>query len=777
MPRLSPLRFAGLTTEASFKMGLVLTSALLIAALAWMTWHDFDDARHDAEARAAVAATVVKGHAARSISAIDGVLASVVELVGRDGDRLDALRFEAQEQRLHHIAARLPETGEVFVYDRAGDRVATTTADPVSATNVSDREWFKLFKAGHGEVEVGRAIKSRFGDRLCFPVVRAIRGTDGSFNGAVQVNIDVSYVAQFFRDLELGPGAHFRLHRASDGVVIARYPMTEALLNETVASRPFFSALEKAPQWTGWEQRNAEMRLVSAQLMENAPIIASVSLPKGEVYAGAWSRLPGRALVASTIWVALFALTAVAVRQVRQEAGFRDRLSASEARFREMANHAPVMVWVTEPGGSCGFLSRSWYEFTGQSAETGLGLGWVDNIHPHDRAMLEERRQARLERRDTYQVEYRLRRHDGVYRWVIDAAAPRFDGDGTFLGYMGSVIDMSERKEAELELAERRAQLALAAKAAQVGGYILDVAQNRIQVSEGYADIYQLPADATDISVDAWRATVHPEDLEELDARRTQSFAERQRERISEYRILRRDGEVRWIEARSLVTYDSAGQPQRMVGVNFDMTSHKRAEERQSALIAELNHRVKNVLAKVVAIAARTRQSTPSPDEFGAAFEGRIRSLANAHALLSRNLWQGVSLAEIVHQELAPYTTRGGSLIEGPEVSLAPEAGQVLMTVLHELATNAAKHGALSVPEGRVSVQWDLAGDPVRLVLHWREHNGPHVTAPTRVGFGARTIQSAISHQLDGRVDLAFMAGGISCTIELPVDRLSQGSS
>jgi two-component sensor histidine kinase len=159
------------------------------------------------------------------------------------------------------------------------------------------------------------------------------------------------------------------------------------------------------------------------------------------------------------------------------------------------------------------------------------------------------------------------------------------------------------------------------------------------------------------------------------------------------------------------------------------------------------------------------------------AFEGRIRSLANAHALLSRNRWQGLSLAEIVRHELAPYAAGGSTLIEGPEVSLAPEAGQVLMTVLHELATNAAKHGALSVPDGRVLVRWDVADGPARLVLRWQERNGPSVTAPTRVGFGTRTIESAISHQLDGRVDLAFAADGVCCTIELPVDRLNQGSS
>jgi PAS domain S-box-containing protein len=759
-------------------MGLALTSVLGAATLAWMTWLDFDDARRDAETRIAAAAMVAKGHAMRSISAIDGVLASVVDLIDRDG--LETLRTPTQWRRLQHIAARLPEPGELFVYDHAGDRLAAATANPVPATNVSDRGWFASLKTSAGEIEVGRAFKHRADDRLIFPLVRGLRAADGSFNGGVLVVVGVDYIAQLFRNLELGPGAHLGLHRASDGVVIARYPMTEAMLNETVASRPFFSALKKAPQWLGWEERNGEERLVSAQLMKDAPIIASVSIPKGDVYAGAWSRLPGRTLAASTIWAALFALTSVAVRKARQEAGFRDQLSASETRFREMANHAPIMVWVTEPDGSCSFLSRSWYEFTGQTAETGLGLGWLDSVHPDDRAMLEEKMRARRERHDAYQVEYRLRHHAGVYRWVIDAAAPRFGGDGTFLGYMGSVIDMSERKEAELELAERRAQLALAAKAAQVGGYILDVARRRIQVLEGYADIYQLPDGTTEVSVDAWRAGVHPDDLKELDARREQSFAERQGERISEYRIVRRDGEVRWIEARSVVTYDSAGQPQRMVGVNFDMTSHKRAEERQNALIAELNHRVKNVLAKVVAIAARTRQCSQSLDEFGTAFEGRIGSLANAHALLSRNRWQGLSLAEIVRHELAPYATGASTLIEGPEVSLAPEAGQVLMTVLHELATNAAKHGALSTPDGRVLVRWDFADGaigPAHLVIRWQEHNGPSVTAPTREGFGTRTIQSAISHQLDGRVDLAFAADGVCCTIELPVDRLSQGSS
>ncbi len=763
--------------------------------------------------------------------------------------------------------------------------------------------------AGNGEVQVGRAMKSQNVDRLFFPVARAIPGSDGSFQGAVQVGVEVGYIAELLRDLELGPGATLGLYRAGDGAVVARHPMTEAMLNETMAAPPIFSELKKMAQWTGWVQRDGEGQLVSARRMKDAPIIATVSMPKGEVYAGAWSRLPGRALAGMTIWGALFALTALAVRQARREASFRNTLSASEARFREMADHAPVMVWVSEPDGSCSFLSRSWYEFTGQTRETGLDHGWVDAVHCDDRARLEKTIRAVSARRAAGQAEYRLRGHDGAYKWVLAAAAPRFDREGVFLGYIGSVIDISERKEAELALAERNAQLALAGKAARVGGWILDVAQNRIQVtegyvaiyqlavgtaeisvdqwraavhpddikrlddrrarsfaecqlerrseyrivrrdgvvrwiesrgfisydsagrprrmvgvaidvterkeaelalaernaqlalaskaarvggylldvpknriqiSEGYAAIYQLPPGTTEISLDAWRAMVHGDDVQQLDALRTRSFATHQRERLWRHRIVRRDGQTRWVEARSFVSYDSAGQPQRVIGVNIDVSEQQQAEERQNELIAELDHRVKNVLAKVVALVERTGETCGSLEEFKSIIGGRIRSMANAHELLSRNRWQGVSLADNVRQELAPYATGSNTTVDGPAVILVPEASQAMATVLHELATNAAKYGALSVPEGRVTVWWSFADGaigPARLVVRWEERGGPPVVPPTRTGFGTRAVRGTVPHQLGGHVDLTFAAAGVSCIIELPLSRIDPGPS
>jgi two-component sensor histidine kinase len=208
------------------------------------------------------------------------------------------------------------------------------------------------------------------------------------------------------------------------------------------------------------------------------------------------------------------------------------------------------------------------------------------------------------------------------------------------------------------------------------------------------------------------------------------------------------------------------------------VTDRRKAEDHKNLLIAELDHRVKNVLACVAAVAERSREWSRSPDEFLGVLNGRINSLANAHALLSRSRWEGVGLRELVSSELARMSN-GNNLIEGPDVVLAAEATQPLAMVLHELATNATKYGALSRSCGRVSVCWDReSSNPYeRLALEWRETGGPPIGVPGPSGYGSSVIRDLIPYELGGSVDYVLAPEGVRCRVEVPAKWLRNGAS
>jgi two-component sensor histidine kinase len=193
-------------------------------------------------------------------------------------------------------------------------------------------------------------------------------------------------------------------------------------------------------------------------------------------------------------------------------------------------------------------------------------------------------------------------------------------------------------------------------------------------------------------------------------------------------------------------------------------------------LDAELDHRVKNALATVTAVISQTRQGSRSLADFAASLEGRIRSMATTHELLSSRHWQELSLIELLRRELAPYAASKKTEMSGPTVLLKPEAGQALAMVLHELATNAAKYGALSTDNGRVLIRWDrrLNGRPFsNLVLEWQEVGGPRVDAPGKSSYGTNTIHDLIPYEFGGTVDLVFAPEGVRCRLELPPDWLT----
>ncbi len=237
------------------------------------------------------------------------------------------------------------------------------------------------------------------------------------------------------------------------------------------------------------------------------------------------------------------------------------------------------------------------------------------------------------------------------------------------------------------------------------------------------------------------------------------------------FRFVRPDGREVWLEETSRAAFDSAGRFVRLKGLTRDITRRKQAEKRQDLLITELDHRVKNVLARVAAVVMHTRRRCGTMDEFVKALHGRIQSMAAAHSLLSQGRWSGVGLTDLIRHQLAPYTTDANTTISGPDVMLTSAQTQAVAMVVHELVTNAAKHGALSSPDGRVSVSWDrtAADVPAILTITWREIGGPPIKAPVKFGYGSSLIRDLIPHELGGTVELAFTCDGACCEIEIPL--------
>jgi PAS domain S-box-containing protein len=300
------------------------------------------------------------------------------------------------------------------------------------------------------------------------------------------------------------------------------------------------------------------------------------------------------------------------------------------------------------------------------------------------------------------------------------------------------------------------------------------VATDKKQNSQAYAAIHGLSEGTTEIARSDWLAVLHPEDAERLQRHREEAFREHLTEFKEEYRINPPSDEVRWIELRGVASYDSRGRVARVVGVTIDITERKRIEEHRDMLIAELDHRVKNIFATVSAVVEQTR-SDASPADFAASVQRRVHALARTHELLSNGRWSGASLAEIVDLELAPYGT-GHATVSGPDITLKKEAAQAVSMVVHELATNAAKYGALSSEGGRVSVEWFWFAtevSPNRLGIIWRESGGPPVSVPARTGYGTSVIRELLPHELGGTVALAYHRDGLLCRLEVPAQWVS----
>jgi PAS domain S-box-containing protein len=462
-------------------------------------------------------------------------------------------------------------------------------------------------------------------------------------------------------------------------------------------------------------------------------------------------------------------------RSARQLAAREGQLRESEARFRAIADTMPQMVWSTTVDGLHDYFNARWYEFIGAPAGSTDGESWKDVFHPEDQKRAWDRWQHSLRTGEPYEIEYRLRHHTGVYRWTLGRALPIRDESGRITRWFGTCTDIHEAKQQTqaLELAQLR--LKLAVEAAAIGVWEYEVATDRVVWDERIRARAARQAEEINYYSQNFLPLVHLDDRERVDAA-IQATARDGKDLAIEYRINTpvETGDV-WVASHGLQLVGDDGQV-KVIGTARNITEEKRQLAEREVIAQELSHRIKNifsVISGMIGLSARAHPETRVlADELRAriAALGRAHDFVRPHEVSSRPAVGPSTLAGLAHALLSPYEEEGSDkrfVVSGADIDIDDRAATPLALLFHELATNAAKYGALSVQGGKVHL--DIAADDEYVTLDWRESGGPPIAeAPERKGFGSRLTSLSVEQQLSGSIERLWSPDGLHCRVMIP---------
>jgi PAS domain S-box-containing protein len=566
-------------------------------------------------------------------------------------------------------------------------------------------------------------------------------------------------------------------------------------LPDGVAIRTAYHALSVAPGWHAWVNE-PESSFIEAR---RAPLLALgagglLALVIGLASAAALSRKLLRPMEALSDWAGQVAIgpghapeapppTPAAVQEFER---LREAIAAAEAALRRVQRIGRVGGFEVDlrPGSRLRSLrSAEYVGLHGATTADETHQDWVRRLHPDDRERAERQFFAAVADGGPtdYEQEYRIVLPDGEVRWIYARGEIERDAEGRANRLVGAHVDVTALKTTEAALRDSEERLRLALEAAQLGAWEVDLRDGKARRTPRALEIFGYGEEAQSSVYPSWRDRVHPADRKRL-AEAVDSLRSGQSETYRiEYRFLRPDGRWIWVEShgRAVGQDPMTGLPTRLIGTTHDITDRKEAEERQDVLIHELDHRAKNTLAVVQAALRLTPRTSAAA--FARAVEGRVNALARAHTLLAKTRWTGAGLREVAEDALSPFLATGkpplSASFDGPEVMLSPAAVQPLAMILHELATNAVHHGALSVGGGVVALRWDLP-DAETLHLVWREEGGPALAAvPETQGFGSNLINATVTRQLGGRIETRWETEGLRWEAWLPLGRLMPGQS
>jgi PAS domain S-box-containing protein len=437
-------------------------------------------------------------------------------------------------------------------------------------------------------------------------------------------------------------------------------------------------------------------------------------------------------------------------------------LAARADEVRRILDGVIAFVGRLDPDGTLTEANRQAIEAGGITRDDVIGKKFWDcfwwNFSPASQDLLKAS-VARAAKGETVRYDVEVRVAEDRRIWIDFALVPQRDAEGRVFEIVPSAVDITDRRAAEDALRTSIDRLQAILSTAQVGIAIAHADGRITEANRAFLDLLGRTADDLRAGRIDWR------DHLTVEVPRTW------RRLLSQGTLGPVDITLRRAGGREVPTLASAGlldaRRREIVAFFLDATRQKADEEQRELLLLELKHRVKNMLASVQAIARQTARSTEDRASLVDALTGRLHAMARAHDLITERAAGHVCLRDLILAQVEPYVSREGQLAyDGPELRIRPDAAHALGLVLHELATNASKYGALSVTGGSVSIRWEERPGATRIL--WAESGGPAVAPPTRRGFGSTLMESSLSHGLGGRIAVTYAPEGVRAEMELP---------
>lgn len=438
------------------------------------------------------------------------------------------------------------------------------------------------------------------------------------------------------------------------------------------------------------------------------------------------------------------------------------RVSDPNVGFRALADNIDQLAWIADRDGSIYWYNKRWFEFTGTTLDEMKGWGWRGVHHPDHVGRVVDRISQCFATGIDWEDTFPLRGANGSYRWFLSRARAIRDAEGNIHAWFGTNTDVTEQRELEELSGRLQRQFEMLADSMPQLVWTANIEGQVTYYNRRIKEFW--PAIDMATGVYNWRNVVHPDDLE-LTERQWSAASLNRCDYSCEHRLRMADGSYRWHLSRA-IAHTSESEVY-WFGTATDIDALMSSEQHRKVLVEKLNHRVKNILTLVQAIASMSFKELTDPKISLNSFQSRLGALARAHDRLVSDEYQEIGLEDIIWSTADTLGVIRSRLdIDGENIRLSGRAGVMVAMAIHELSTNAIKYGALSNDVGSVIIRCrSLSADSDFFEITWTETGGPSVQTPSRQGFGSRLIRQALASTIGGSAHFVFEPSGLICTI------------